>query len=199
MRRTGNMKLVALLVGIVALALILPAGLSGPVLAESPASCRYWGPVTLCGARIDPGTEITGRVLDPVSGPSWTTTVFLWHGVPYYVIDIPPYDPPEAGGVEGEEVYFSVTSVTYEGNVFVVDIPGPSSEWERAGSVYHPLRLGTLGDANLDGVVNAADIIRVQKIMAGLEPATPCADANQDGAINAADIVRILKIISGSP
>jgi hypothetical protein len=51
------------------------------------------------------------------------------------------------------------------------------------------------GDANGDGVVNALDITKVERIIALLDPETPGADANQDGNVNALDITKVEIII----
>ena len=53
------------------------------------------------------------------------------------------------------------------------------------------------GDANGDGNVNALDITKVERIIAGLDAQTPGADANQDGSVNALDITKIERIIAG--
>ena len=53
------------------------------------------------------------------------------------------------------------------------------------------------GDANGDGNINALDITKVERIIAGLDAETPGADANQDGNINALDITKIERIIAG--
>lgn len=53
---------------------------------------------------------------------------------------------------------------------------------------------GFEGDATGDGVIDAGDITKVERILAG-DPATPCADANQDGTVNATDIAVIEYII----
>jgi len=53
------------------------------------------------------------------------------------------------------------------------------------------------GDANEDGIVNALDITKVERIIAGLDTATPGADANQDGVVNALDITETERIIAG--
>ncbi|MFC2004948.1 carboxypeptidase regulatory-like domain-containing protein [Chloroflexota bacterium] len=53
------------------------------------------------------------------------------------------------------------------------------------------------GDANGDGVVNAIDITKVERIIAGLDSPTLGADANQDGNINAIDITKVERIIAG--
>ena len=55
----------------------------------------------------------------------------------------------------------------------------------------------TPGDANGDGNVNALDITKVERIIAGLDGQTPGADANQDGNINALDITKVERIIAG--
>jgi len=53
------------------------------------------------------------------------------------------------------------------------------------------------GDANGDGNVNALDITKVERIIAGLDAETSGADANQDGNVNALDITKIELIIAG--
>ena len=53
------------------------------------------------------------------------------------------------------------------------------------------------GDANGDGAVNALDITKVERIIAGLDTQTPGADANQDGNVNALDITKVERIIAG--
>jgi len=55
------------------------------------------------------------------------------------------------------------------------------------------------GDANDDGVVNALDITKVERIIVGLDPPTPGADANQDDYIDAIDITKVERIIGGLP
>ncbi|MBA7677199.1 hypothetical protein ES703_85450 [subsurface metagenome] len=53
------------------------------------------------------------------------------------------------------------------------------------------------GDANGDGNVNALDITKVERIVAGLDAETPGADANQDGNINSLDITKTERIAAG--
>jgi len=55
----------------------------------------------------------------------------------------------------------------------------------------------TPGDANGDGSVNALDITKVERIIAGLDTETAGADANQDGSVNALDITKVERIIAG--
>ena len=55
----------------------------------------------------------------------------------------------------------------------------------------------TAGDANGDGAVNALDITKVERIIAGLDAQTAGADANQDGNVNALDITKVERIIAG--
>ena len=53
------------------------------------------------------------------------------------------------------------------------------------------------GDANGDGNINALDVTKVERIIAGMDAATPGADANQDGNVNALDITLIERMIAG--
>jgi len=53
------------------------------------------------------------------------------------------------------------------------------------------------GDANGDGSINALDITKVERIIAGLDTQTPGADANQDGNVNALDITKVERKIAG--
>jgi hypothetical protein len=53
------------------------------------------------------------------------------------------------------------------------------------------------GDATGDGVVDARDITKVERIIAGLDAATPGADATEDGLIDARDITKVEMIIAG--
>jgi len=55
----------------------------------------------------------------------------------------------------------------------------------------------TPGDANGDGNVNALDITKVERIIAGLDAETPGADANEDGSVNALDITKVELMIAG--
>jgi hypothetical protein len=52
------------------------------------------------------------------------------------------------------------------------------------------------GDATGDGVVDALDITKVERIIALLDAETPGADANQDGVVNALDITKVEIIIA---
>ncbi len=52
------------------------------------------------------------------------------------------------------------------------------------------------GDASGDGVINAIDITRVERIVAHLDTITDGADANGDGAVNALDVTAVERIIA---
>jgi hypothetical protein len=66
-------------------------------------------------------------------------------------------------------------------------------------SVSVPLALTIFlrGDVNGDGLVNMGDVTKVERIILGLDMATPGADANGDGLINMGDVTRIERIILG--
>jgi hypothetical protein len=78
------------------------------------------------------------------------------------------------------------------------DVTYPDYPLERAQvtvTVTNPVHIH--GDANGDGQVNMADVTKVERIILGLDPATPGADANEDGQINMSDVTRIERIILG--
>lgn len=54
-----------------------------------------------------------------------------------------------------------------------------------------------VGDATGEGEVDARDITKVERIIAGLDAAMPGADATQDGLIDARDITMVERIIGG--
>jgi len=54
-----------------------------------------------------------------------------------------------------------------------------------------------VGDATEDGAVDARDITKVERIIAGLDAQTPGSDATQDGLVDARDITMVERIIAG--
>jgi hypothetical protein len=54
----------------------------------------------------------------------------------------------------------------------------------------------SLGDVNGDGMVNALDITKVERIIVELDAPTAGADVNQDGTINVLDITKIERFIA---
>lgn len=52
------------------------------------------------------------------------------------------------------------------------------------------------GDANVDGIVDAVDITKTERIIGGLDAQTPGADANNDSNVNALDITKVERIIA---
>lgn len=53
------------------------------------------------------------------------------------------------------------------------------------------------GDADGNGVIDAADIVKTERVIAGLDMTTAAADANLDGRVNAIDITVIERLIAG--
>ena len=151
--------------------------------------CRFYGPVTLCDKNAPPGTVVSAWLEDPYRGP-WYSTVYMHHGETWYYVDV-----PRDSAVEGDTVHFSVD---YTSTIIV----GPNATWESSGFVYHPLRLcGDVcplqGDANMDGVVNMADVTKEMRMILGIDPDTACADVNGDGHVDMADVTCIYRIILG--
>ena len=51
-------------------------------------------------------------------------------------------------------------------------------------------------DANGDGIINALDITKIERIIVRLDAETLGSDANQDGNINALDLTKTERIIA---
>jgi len=188
---TNRAKLLTLSATILLVTLVL---LPAVALAHIGYDCRFFGPVTMNGQNVPEGTVVNAWLEDPHLGP-WTATLYYQNGESKYLVNIPMDDPatPKDGAVDGETVYFDVT---FGGHTY----PAPSATWQRVSVVYHPLRLTTgvcelWGDANMNGVVDMADVTMVERIILGLDPPTVCADCNQDGYINMADVTCIEWII----
>ena len=49
------------------------------------------------------------------------------------------------------------------------------------------------------GALNALDITKLERIIAGLDAWRPAADANSDGALNALDITKTARLVAGLP
>ena len=72
-----------------------------------------------------------------------------------------------------------------------------TAEADYASDGFTTIQSVTPGDANGDGSVNALDITKVERIIAGLDTETSGADANQDGNVNALDITKVERLIAG--
>ena len=84
------------------------------------------------------------------------------------------------------------TGDDYAVTLIVTDSDGALSTYSRV------IVVGQIaGDATGDGNINAIDITKVERIIAGLDAETPGADANQDGKIDAIDITKVERLIAG--
>ncbi len=205
MRRIASIRLVTLLAVIMLLALVAPPGSSGTVLATIPPDCGFFGVVAVCGKFAPEGTTVTARVHDPIAGPAWSTTAYLHGGRLYYFIEVPPEIPGvQEGGVEGQEVFFSVT-VTYDCDCpdaasVTGTLQAPSSVWQwSTPDVIHHLLVGQIGDANLDGKFDVADWVAAEKMATGELCKTPCADVTGDGDVTLLDWIAIYNMLFGPP
>ena len=99
----------------------------------------------------------------------------------------------------GNRVILILIILTFIGLLLLVLVLAPLALAEGSGGVVSgSFEIVVLpGDANGDGVINALDITKVERIILELDPETPGADANCDGNINAQDITKIELIILG--
>ena len=68
----------------------------------------------------------------------------------------------------------------------------PSKENNVGGTV------AVVGDVNGDGTVSMGDVVKLERIIRGLDQRTPGADVNNDGQINTEDVIKVEEIIQGS-
>jgi hypothetical protein len=58
-----------------------------------------------------------------------------------------------------------------------------------------PLKIYLPRDANGDGMINMADVVKIERIILGRDAMTPAADANGDGFVNMGDVTKIERVI----
>jgi hypothetical protein len=197
----GNFK-IRVIGLVVALVFLVLAVLPGSVQADAPPRCRFTGNIIMSdGSNTPSNVQVKAGIADAPVGPWWEAKITKGGTYTSYVVDIPPDDlstPAIDGGTEGALIIFRV----YVNGYSVIFTDPPAIWHEAANSSPITLKIGApvvyLGDANGDGLVTVADIIKVERIMAGKDPPTPGADANQDGLINVADIIKIALIMSGN-
>ena len=84
----------------------------------------------------------------------------------------------------------------------VITVTGAETDYRTApASISYTVTIYVPGDANFDGIVNAADIVEVVNYIMGAPSDKffeKAADLNGDGTVNAADIVAIVNLIMGS-
>jgi len=127
--------------------------------------------------------------LGPLSGMTvsfqWGTTPgeYAYETTDEYITASGPVSAPISGLTEGTTYYYRI-----------------KADCGEYGVIYGDEKMfvaGVGGDANGDGNINALDITKVERVIAGLDGATSGADANRDGNVNALDITRIERIIAG--
>jgi len=92
-------------------------------------------------------------------------------------------------------IFAGLADGTYQYYAYVTDATGNSAKTETRTITVDTD--GRPGDTNSDGIINTADLTLLERIIAGLDAATPDADANQDGKINTADLTTVEVIIAG--
>ncbi len=65
------------------------------------------------------------------------------------------------------------------------------------GAVSEAFNVVHQGDTNGDGMVNMGDVVKVERVILGLDPGTCGCDADVDGEINMGDVTKLERIILG--
>jgi len=120
-----------------------------------------------------------------------------------FTVTVSQYDGDGWSPTEGATVYADTSYTTDEdgevnitiSNNATIDVYAEKDGYIRSNRV--TIIEVTPGDANDDDSVNALDITKVERIVAGLDSETPGADANQDGNVNALDITKVERIVAG--
>jgi len=156
-----------------------------------------------------PSVVITALIPDPTSGntPTFTgtatDTLSNIAGVEYKVDDGSWTAATASDGIFDSlsEGYTFTTAALADGahTVYVRATDAASNTTAEAdyASDGFTIQSVTPGDATGDGVIDALDITKVERIIAGLDTETSGADANQDGNVNALDITKVERLIAG--
>ena len=113
----------------------------------------------------------------------------------------PPTDTPEVSDTNEPPTDTPEVSDTNEpptDTPEVSDTNEPPTDTPEVSDTNEPPTPDNLGDVNGDGIVNAKDLVRLMKRVAGDETIEiiGTADINGDGVINSKDLVRLMKIIA---
>ncbi len=180
MKRSLSIALVTLL-----LILVMPASAAAQEVPQIPA--LYWGTVKIVSPtgefNVPPGTIIT-TLVDGIERGSITVT-----------------EAGKYGGASGLNLKLTAQGDILQDSPVEFYVGGVKADQtasfrnDRPEQVNLTVRI-TLGDANMDRLVNAIDITQVERMIAGLDAKRLGADANVDGKVNAVDIPKVERIIA---
>lgn len=171
-------------IAVMALAVVLLAPVA---YAAPPIPHSFYGTLKINGQDAPVGTVVTAKFgAGTIAGTHTTSQAGKYGDVPTSSYLAVSHD----NLVEGETLRFYVNGVDTGQTAQFVPGGGPTQ-------LNLPGGLGVMrGDASGDGVLNAADITAVERIIAGLDPSTPGADASLDGLLNALDITKVERLIA---
>ena len=79
----------------------------------------------------------------------------------------------------------------------VSDSSGSRAEVNTVSAVVSPAQSGLLGDMDGDGAPTVGDVIKILRIVVGLDPEDECADANENETIDVGDAIKVLRCVVG--
>ncbi len=170
------------------------------------ATCTEDGSITYTAAFIDSAFETqTKTVPIPATGHDWGEVTYTWDE-DYASATASRSCKNDPSHVESETVtaaseVIKAATTTESGEViYTATFSNPAFAEQKADVVTNPIPEETVwGDANVDGKITTADIIRLKNYLANYDYVTgessvqigPGADANGDEKINTADIIRL--------
>jgi len=178
---------------------MLVAVIAAPVLATPATATRTMPATVASGAEFDVAIDASG------CGTFGQVVETLPSGFVYISSSVPADQVEQIGSTVKFTFFGDAKSFTYRVKAPPVDTTAAcifQGEVMDDDRISYPIEDSEVivcqpGDANGDGIVNSLDITKVERIIVGLDTATPGADANQDGVVNNLDITKVERIIVG--
>lgn len=183
--RRSHVRVIPCILGIL-LALTLTISLPSSVLAIPQLPGRFQGSVTINGKPAPAGIQVSAR-MSGVNEVFTATTDAQGNYSLFYVRGDDPDTAQKEGGINGDTIQFFVGGANATSCIFS---NGASTTLNLNVTVL-------LGDANGDRALNALDITKVERIIAGLDWPYLGADANLNGKMDALDITKVERLIVG--
>ena len=142
-----------------------------------------------------PSVTTTSPIANGAIGVKYSQTLAVSGGTAPFIWSIKSGALPLGLSLNSNGVIMGTpsTSGNFTATLSVTDSFVPANTASKTFS----LKIFLRGDANEDGVVNMADVTKVERVILGYDLQTCACDANGDGAINMGDVTKIERLILG--